>query len=68
MLCQMTDCKHKVSPIIGDCKYCDGHFCSYHRLPEVHQCHGLEKCKREHFDRNRTKLMNEKTVPNQLIC
>jgi predicted nucleic acid binding AN1-type Zn finger protein len=36
--CKCIDCKHKISKIIGHCKYCDAYFCAQHRLPETHSC------------------------------
>jgi hypothetical protein len=60
---QTTDkCKEKMQPIIGDCGFCQGHFCSKHRLLESHACPGLEDCKKESYDRNADKLNSERTV------
>jgi len=39
-------CCHKVSNELPyKCKFCGGTFCSDHRLPENHECLGLEKFK-----------------------
>jgi predicted nucleic acid binding AN1-type Zn finger protein len=62
MLCQMIDCRAKVALLVGDCRYCQQHFCSSHRLPEVHHCTGLDRCRQIHFEHNKTKLMSEKVT------
>jgi predicted nucleic acid binding AN1-type Zn finger protein len=54
------DCKRKVPLIIGHCKYCDGEYCSVHRLPEDHNCSHMGTCKKTHYDKNLIKLMSEK--------
>lgn len=55
-------CKGKLQPIVGDCGFCNGHFCSKHRLLESHNCTGLEDCKKESYERNADKLNSERTV------
>lgn len=60
--CSLDDCKKKAALIVGDCKYCKKSFCSGHRLPETHLCHGLDDCRKEHFDKNKLKLESEKCV------
>jgi AN1-like Zinc finger/Ubiquitin family len=40
--CTHKDCKEVAQRIIGDCGFCDGHFCGKHRLLEDHKCTGLE--------------------------
>ena len=42
-MCNYLDCKFKVMKLIGECKYCKGTFCTFHRLPEVHSCVKLEE-------------------------
>jgi hypothetical protein len=32
---------------VGDCGFCEGHFCSRHRLLEQHDCIGLQNCKQQ---------------------
>lgn len=60
MICNFTDCKRRCALIIGDCKYCEKHYCSVHRLPEDHKCEKLEECKKNSFEKNKNKLMKEK--------
>jgi len=55
-------CKEKIPPIIGDCGFCGGHFCSKHRLLESHNCPNLEDCKKESHERNKERLNSERTV------
>lgn len=40
--CTHKDCKDAAQRIIGDCGFCQGHFCGKHRLLEDHKCTGLE--------------------------
>jgi hypothetical protein len=40
--CTYKDCKEGAQRIIGDCGFCNGHFCGKHRLLEDHKCDGLE--------------------------
>jgi predicted nucleic acid binding AN1-type Zn finger protein len=55
-------CKEQVQRIVGDCGFCQGHFCAKHRLLESHNCPGLEDCKKESHERNANKLIEERTV------
>jgi len=55
-------CTKQIQPIVGDCGFCNGHFCSKHRLLESHMCPKLEDCKKESHDRNADKLNSERTV------
>ena len=66
MHCEIANCKSKVIIILGDCKYCQGHFCSSHRLQEDHKCQGLDLCRRESFERNKEKLMKEKVIVQKI--
>jgi len=40
--CTYKDCKEGAQRIIGDCGFCNGHYCGKHRLLEDHKCDGLE--------------------------
>ncbi len=40
--CTFKDCKGAAQRIVGDCGFCDGHYCAKHRLLEDHKCTGLE--------------------------
>ena len=40
--CNYKDCKEGAQRIIGDCGFCNGHYCGKHRLLEDHKCDGLE--------------------------
>jgi len=40
--CTYKDCKEGAQRIIGDCGFCQGHYCGKHRLLEDHKCDGLE--------------------------
>ena len=60
--CNFKDCKDAAQRIVGDCGFCQGHFCGKHRMLESHNCPGLEDCKKEEKDRNKEKLESERTV------
>lgn len=60
--CGFKDCKDAAQRIVGDCGFCQGHFCGKHRMLESHNCSGLEDCKQEEKDRNKEKLESERTV------
>lgn len=60
--CNFKECKDQAQRIVGDCGFCQGHFCGKHRMLESHNCTGLEDCKQEEKDRNRQKLESERTV------
>ncbi|EHK98318.1 Ubiquitin-like protein [Glarea lozoyensis ATCC 20868] len=59
--CTFKDCREGAQRIIGDCGFCNGHFCGKHRLLEDHKCDGLEDCKKESHDRNAAQLNKERT-------
>ncbi|KAI0597366.1 hypothetical protein F4775DRAFT_593495 [Biscogniauxia sp. FL1348] len=40
--CTFKECRSAAQRIIGDCGFCDGHYCAKHRLLEDHKCTGLE--------------------------
>lgn len=40
--CNFKECPSSAQRIVGDCGFCQGHFCSKHRLLEDHKCEGLE--------------------------
>ncbi|KAJ5682521.1 gamma-tubulin [Penicillium macrosclerotiorum] len=61
--CDFKECKEAAQRIFGDCSFCEGHFCSKHRMLEAHICTGLEACKTEEHNRNAEKLNSERTCP-----
>lgn len=40
--CTAAQCREPAQRIVGDCSFCQGHFCGKHRLLEDHKCTGLE--------------------------
>ncbi|KAF3771084.1 hypothetical protein M406DRAFT_246769 [Cryphonectria parasitica EP155] len=65
--CSLADCKAEAQRIVGDCSFCEGHFCGKHRLLEDHKCEGLEDCKKESHDRLVAKLESQKTRAVKVI-
>ncbi|KAF5101871.1 hypothetical protein DV451_002056 [Geotrichum candidum] len=64
--CSAKNCISAPLRNIGDCSYCEGHFCSKHRLLEQHQCIGLKNCKQQLHDKNAVKLQEQQTVANKV--
>ncbi|KAK9461065.1 ubiquitin-related domain-containing protein [Lipomyces oligophaga] len=64
--CSFKSCSSAPLRIVGDCSFCDGHFCSKHRLLEDHKCTGLQDCKQQLHDRNALKLQQEQTVASKV--
>lgn len=60
--CTHKECREVAQRIVGDCGFCNGHFCGKHRLLEDHKCTGLEDCKKESHDRNAAQLNSERTT------
>ncbi|EDN08529.1 conserved hypothetical protein [Histoplasma mississippiense (nom. inval.)] len=60
--CNFKDCKELAQRIVGDCGFCNGHFCGKHRMLESHACSGLEDCKKESHERNAERLNAERTT------
>lgn len=60
--CGYKECKDAAQRIVGDCGFCNGHFCGKHRLLEDHKCEGLEDCKKQSHEQNAIKLNSERTV------
>lgn len=60
--CTHKDCKEPAQRIVGDCSFCNGHYCGKHRMLEDHKCTGLEDCKKESHERNADKLNSERTM------
>lgn len=60
--CFYQDCNKLAAKFVGDCNFCNGHFCSTHRLMESHECKGLETCRAQSHQRNADKLNKEHTV------
>lgn len=60
--CTFGSCKESAQRIVGDCSFCQGHFCGKHRMLEDHKCSGLEDCKKESHERNADTLNTQRTV------
>ena len=61
-VCFYPKCTKPIAKFIGDCDFCNGHFCSSHRLMESHNCRGLDTCKEQSHQRNADKLIKEQTI------
>ena len=67
--CNADNCKKKLSYIdvsIG-CTECHYYFCGNHRLPEDHNCFGLDMIKHKSKQLLETKLINEKCAHEKVI-
>lgn len=63
--CSMTGCCDRVAKIVGECRYCGLGYCSRHRLPESHACDNIQGCRQQSYEKNSSKLMGEKCVPDK---
>ncbi|CCF57606.1 hypothetical protein KAFR_0C06140 [Kazachstania africana CBS 2517] len=61
-LCFFKDCDNLSLKLIGDCKFCNGSFCSKHRIMENHDCNRLNDCKEIMHKKNADKLNKEQTL------
>ncbi|KAI9096212.1 hypothetical protein DFS34DRAFT_570606, partial [Phlyctochytrium arcticum] len=52
--------------IVGDCRWCQSKFCAKHRLPEAHQCPGMEGCKKYAVGHLEKRLLGEKCVGSKV--
>ena len=64
--CYITDCKNKILSMAIDCEKCKNFYCSFHRLPEKHNCKFLEEIKEDSKKHNTKTLMENKCVTSQL--
>ncbi|KAG4304940.1 hypothetical protein PORY_001615, partial [Pneumocystis oryctolagi] len=62
----LNNFKNNVSTSTRDCNFCDGHFCGRHRQLENHACTGLQECRQQSHERNRTKLQKEQCVASKV--
>lgn len=65
-VCFYPKCTKPIAKFIGDCDFCNGHFCSSHRLMESHNCRGLDTCKEQSHQRNADKLSKERTIASKI--
>ena len=56
--CQVENCNGRVVAILGECKWCSGHYCQFHRLPESHSCKNIESCKQSAKGINKQQVLN----------
>ncbi|CUS21762.1 LAQU0S04e00210g1_1 [Lachancea quebecensis] len=64
--CFADKCGSSAVKFVGDCQFCQGHFCSRHRLMENHSCQGLKSCKEQMHQRNAEKLAAEQTIVSKI--
>ena len=64
--CNFPDCKNKILSMAIDCSKCKNYFCSFHRLPEKHECKFMEEIKADAKKDNTKVLMENKCVTSQL--
>merc|ERR1711917_66113 len=46
-LCDFENCKLKTCKIDLCCRYCEFSYCPKHKMPEMHSCSEMERCKEE---------------------
>ena len=65
MQCFYKDCRKSVS-MIGNCKYCTSMYCLKHRLPESHECAGLDKLKQACFETAVKEIKSNRCVRDKI--
>lgn len=48
--CSAKNCISAPLRYVGDCQFCNGRFCSKHRLLEQHDCINLQNCKQQLYE------------------
>ncbi|KAL6415172.1 hypothetical protein AUP68_01718 [Ilyonectria robusta] len=70
--CTASQCREPAQRIVGDCTFCQGHFCGKHRLLEDHKCTGLEDVSNTRPHSLSTAVANlpivQETVPRAKRC
>ena len=64
--CYFSECKNKILSMAIDCSKCKNFYCSFHRLPEKHECKFMEEIKDEAKKDNTKVLMDNKCVTSQV--
>ncbi|KAF3909359.1 Ubiquitin [Arthrobotrys entomopaga] len=64
--CTFEGCTAFQQRIIGDCSFCNGHFCGKHRLLESHCCPNLDDCRKQSHERNAERLNSERTETSRV--
>jgi predicted nucleic acid binding AN1-type Zn finger protein len=64
--CYFLECKNKILSMAIDCEKCKNYYCSFHRLPEKHECKFMQKIKEDAKKDNTKALMDNKCVINQI--
>ncbi|RVD81683.1 uncharacterized protein DFL_009535 [Arthrobotrys flagrans] len=64
--CTFEGCTAFQQRIIGDCSFCNGHFCGKHRLLESHYCPNLEDCRKQSHERNAEQLNSQRTETSRV--
>jgi predicted nucleic acid binding AN1-type Zn finger protein len=57
--CVASTCRAKLGLVQFDCSFCKNSYCSYHRLPEAHQCTCMDEARNKHRDINKKMLDRE---------
>ncbi|CDR37173.1 CYFA0S01e08086g1_1 [Cyberlindnera fabianii] len=64
-LCHHKNCTSQHS-IIGDCSFCQGKFCTRHRLLEAHDCAHYRDVQKDYHERNARQLEAQQTVVSKV--
>lgn len=66
----MVECKKcgkELSGLPFTCRYCGAQFCTDHRLPENHECQGLEKWKRGELKKFKKEVKSKHYTSEDII-
>jgi len=60
-------CKSRVGLLGFKCKFCKNNLCTYHRLPEDHNCPNIDLAKNKYKEMNKKKLESESLKETKVI-
>jgi len=60
-------CSSQAMRLVGECSHCSATFCGRHRLPEDHNCSGLDGAKENAWKENKEKLEKEATGSGKMV-
>lgn len=64
--CDFTNCKKRIVPVTGECKFCSFNYCIDHNMPELHHCSQFSQHIASLKEKNRETLINGKCVANKI--
>ena len=67
MKCQFKNCKRKTYLYIGECKLCIKQFCTYHYIPEYHECEKFQEFIEKRKEKFKKLIIDQKCIAKKII-